>query len=163
MVGATIGGGVGRFSGRFGLIIDALVSVRIVTADGQLLHVSKTSHPDLFWGIRGAGGNFGIITSATYALKKLADNPALDHGNMVNADFIIPAEMSGKYFDILQSFNHSIPAGLAVGSIIMYNDKSDTVCSSITIVAPLSVLYEDFLISMSGSNLGELGIHRLRG
>lgn len=58
----TLGAGIGRYQGVFGLLIDSLVSVRLVTADGRLITVSATSNPDLFWAIRGAGSNFGIST-----------------------------------------------------------------------------------------------------
>jgi FAD/FMN-containing dehydrogenase len=51
--------------GYFGLVLDGLVSARMVTADGRVVEVSETNNSDLFWGIRGAGANFGIITSAT--------------------------------------------------------------------------------------------------
>ncbi|KAK8070917.1 hypothetical protein PG997_011120 [Apiospora hydei] len=66
LIGVTLGGGVGRFTGVHGLLLDALISVRMVTWDGRLITVSKTSYPDLFWAIRGAGANFGAVVSATY-------------------------------------------------------------------------------------------------
>ena len=52
--------------GTFGLILDALVSARVVTATGEVIEVSDTHNEDLFWTIRGAGANFGIITEATF-------------------------------------------------------------------------------------------------
>ena len=63
MMGATLGGGIGRSHGIHGMIIDALVSVRLVTADGQIIEASEKTNSDLFWGIRGAGQNFGIVVS----------------------------------------------------------------------------------------------------
>ena len=66
VLGATLGGGVGPYGGLHGLQIDALCSVRMVMGTGSLIHVSVTSHPDLWWGMRGAGFNFCIVTSATY-------------------------------------------------------------------------------------------------
>ncbi|KAK8108235.1 uncharacterized protein PG998_010248 [Apiospora kogelbergensis] len=71
MIGVTLGGGIGRLDGLQGLVLDALVSARIVLANGTLLEVSKTSNPDLFWGVRGAGQNFGVVTSATYKVQPL--------------------------------------------------------------------------------------------
>ena len=59
VAGLTLGGGMGRLQRRFGYTIDNLLSVDLVTADGEQLHVSETEHPDLFWGMRGAGPNFG--------------------------------------------------------------------------------------------------------
>src|SRR5512140_1926824 len=68
IAGLTLGGGIGFLARKHGLTIDALVSVEIVTADGELLVASKTSHPDLFWAVRGGGGNFGIVTRLQYRL-----------------------------------------------------------------------------------------------
>ena len=66
--GLTLGGGFGRLARRFGLTCDQLTSVDVVTADGQLLEASESVNPDLFWAIRGGGGNFGIATSFEYRL-----------------------------------------------------------------------------------------------
>lgn len=60
--GLTLGGGVGYLVRKYGLTIDQLLAAEIVTADGNLLHVDTNSHPDLFWAIRGGGGNFGVVT-----------------------------------------------------------------------------------------------------
>ncbi len=61
--GLTLGGGLGWMVRKHGCSLDNLLSVDVVTADGQLLKASTTANPDLFWGMRGAGGNFGIVTS----------------------------------------------------------------------------------------------------
>lgn len=68
IAGLTLGGGFGKLGRKYGLSCDNLVSAEIVTADGRLLRTSATEHPDLFWAIRGGGGNFGIVTSFEYRL-----------------------------------------------------------------------------------------------
>jgi FAD/FMN-containing dehydrogenase len=71
IAGLTLGGGFGRLDRRFGLACDNLRSVDIVTADGKLRHASAQEHQDLYWGVRGGGGNFGVVTSFDYQLHPL--------------------------------------------------------------------------------------------
>ena len=69
--GLTTGGGFGRLTRRFGMSIDNLESMDVVTADGQLRHASASENPDLFWGVRGGGGNFGIVTNFEFRLQPM--------------------------------------------------------------------------------------------
>jgi FAD/FMN-containing dehydrogenase len=89
--GITLGGGVGYLVRKHGLTIDDLLAADIVTADGQLLRVDAETHPDLFWAIRGGGGNFGVATRFHYRLH--------DVGTIVGGMLMLPATA-----DVIQSF-----------------------------------------------------------
>jgi FAD/FMN-containing dehydrogenase len=73
IAGLTLGGGIGYLSRGCGLSLDNLVSADVVTADGRMLVASEQENPDLFWAIRGGGGNFGVCTSLEYRLHPIAD------------------------------------------------------------------------------------------
>jgi len=69
--GLTLGGGYGWLARRYGVACDNLVSADLITADGKMLRVSATENPDLFWAIRGGGGNFGVVCSFEYRLHEI--------------------------------------------------------------------------------------------
>jgi FAD/FMN-containing dehydrogenase len=71
VAGLALSGGLGYLRGKYGLTCDNIVGARVVTADGSAIDVSAQSHPDLFWAIRGGGGNFGIVTKFEFALHKV--------------------------------------------------------------------------------------------
>jgi FAD/FMN-containing dehydrogenase len=81
--GLTLGGGVGFFVRKHGLTIDDLLAAELVTADGELLSVDEETHPDLFWAIRGGGGNFGVATRFEYRLHEV--------GTILGGLLILPA------------------------------------------------------------------------
>jgi FAD/FMN-containing dehydrogenase len=78
--GLTLGGGVGFLVRKHGLTIDSLLAAEVVTADGRVLEVDDERHPDLFWAIRGGGGNFGVATRFQYRLREL---PSIVGGMLV--------------------------------------------------------------------------------
>ena len=71
IAGFTTGGGIGWLMRQYGLASDNLVGADVVTADGQFVHASADENPDLFWGLRGGGGNFGVVTSFEFELHQV--------------------------------------------------------------------------------------------
>lgn len=83
LAGITLGGGVGYLSRNFGLTIDDVLGAELVTADGALLQVDAESHPDLFWALRGGGGNFGVVTRIRFRLHEV--------GQVLGGMLVLPA------------------------------------------------------------------------
>jgi FAD/FMN-containing dehydrogenase len=100
MIGATIGAGVGPLKGEYGLIIDSLRSVDIVTATGDVVTASETQHNNLFWAVRGAGANFGIVVSATYEVYDAPNN-----GQVIVGDFFLDPASNISLWELLSSWD----------------------------------------------------------
>jgi len=124
MIGATVGAGVGPYQGLHGLIIDALLSVRMITASGDIVTASEDENEDLFWAVRGAGANFGIITSATY---KVFDAP--NNGLLVQADFIYNSSVNASLWELLQAWDETYPKEMGLTMEATYNHTSNQVRS----------------------------------
>ena len=102
VAGLTLGGGVGRLQRHFGLTIDNLAAVEIVTADGRLVRATATEEPELFWGLRGAGWNFGIATAFEFRLQPFG--PDLHRGVLT-----FPASRVQDIWTIFHAYAPSAP------------------------------------------------------
>jgi len=103
--GLTLGGGMGWLTRKAGLSCDNLVGVEIVTADGQVLHASETQNTDLFWAVRGGGGNFGVVTTFEFALHEV--------GPLVNLALLFwPAAQAAAALRIIRDTIAKLPDGM---------------------------------------------------
>jgi FAD/FMN-containing dehydrogenase len=100
VAGLTLGGGMGRLQRKLGLTIDSLQAVEVVTAEGEHVRASDDENSDLFWGLRGAGANFGIATSFEFRLHEL-DHP-ITHGSVVHP-IERAAELTALYRETLET------------------------------------------------------------
>ena len=118
-----------------GLLSDLLERVEIVTAAGEVLTVSATEHSDLFWALRGAGANFGIVTSATYRAPRF-----INDGQVVNANYLYPASVSESVYEALATFDDSLGEELSLNLAAFYNPEVDQVCDVRWLPCPSSLL-----------------------
>jgi FAD/FMN-containing dehydrogenase len=104
--GYTLGGGLGWLHRTLGLACDRLVSAQVVTADGQIVEASERSHPDLFWALRGGGGNFGVVSAFEF---RLAPIPRVVAGLIFH-----PLEALPDVAALVREFNHDAPDEVCV-------------------------------------------------
>jgi len=109
--GYTLGGGFGRLNRKFGLTIDNLVSAEIVTADGQIRRVSADEDADLFWAIRGGGGNFGVATSFEYQLHPF-------ERNILSGMIVWPIEQADAVIDFYADWYAGLSDDCYVGPVM---------------------------------------------
>jgi FAD/FMN-containing dehydrogenase len=107
VAGLTLGGGIGWLAGVAGLSSDNVVGARVVTTDGRVLQATGSENPELFWAIRGGGGNFGVVTEFEFALHPV--------GPMVHLGlFLFHPEQGGDMFRFAREFVRDLPADCAV-------------------------------------------------
>jgi len=118
VAGLTLGGGLGRLMRKYGLTVDNLVGVDLVTADGERIHASEAENADLFWGLRGAGANFGVATSFEFRLHPL-------EGTIFQGGVAFPLERTHEIAGRVREFlaaHDDVAVSLAFGKL---DDTSD--------------------------------------
>jgi hypothetical protein len=109
--GLTLGGGFGRLARRFGLALDNVRAVDIVTADGRLLHASAEENPDLYWGVRGGGGNFGIVTGFEFGLHPM-------QRQIIGGNLIFPIDRARELLEFYGDYSTNAPDDLYVDAFM---------------------------------------------
>ena len=112
IAGFTLGGGLGYLMGLHGLVVDNLLSVELVTADGDVLDVNEHSQPDLFWALRGGGGNFGVAASFEYRLHELRD--------VTGGILAYPIDAAGEVMRFYRDFTQDAPDALTMHVVLAH-------------------------------------------
>ena len=105
IAGLTLGGGLGWLNGKYGLACDNVLSADVVTADGDLLTANATEHEDLYWALRGGGGNFGVVTTLTYQLHPVS--------TVLAGTLLFPSEQAGAALRFYYEFSSGAPDELS--------------------------------------------------
>ncbi len=111
IAGLTLGGGFGWLTRKYGMTIDNLLSADVVTADGQKVTASDNENPDLFWAIRGGGGNFGVVTQFEFKLYPVGPD-------VLSGLVVYPFAEAKQVLDQYRSFNQSAPEELSVWAVL---------------------------------------------
>ena len=128
--GLTLGGGIGWLMGKYGMTIDNLLSADLVTADGQVLTASSTEYPDLFWGLRGGGGNFGVVTSFEFQLHQV--------GTVLAGKVVYPLAKAREVLSFYRTYTSTVPDELSVYAVL------ETTSSGIPVIA-ITLCYSGLL------------------
>jgi FAD/FMN-containing dehydrogenase len=121
IAGLTLGGGLGWLHGKHGLSCDNLLSADLVTAEGQFLTVSADQHPDLFWGLRGGGGNFGVVTSFEYRVHPV--------GPVLAGMVVHPMSRGKEVLRFYRDFCRSCPDEMVAAGALMTSPDGDPVAA----------------------------------
>jgi FAD/FMN-containing dehydrogenase len=111
VAGLTLGGGFGWLSRKYGMTVDNLVAADVVTADGQQVRATSTDHPDLFWAIRGGGGNFGVVTMFEYQLHAVGPD-------VLSGLLVFPFDQARDVLTHYRDFVQAMPDELAVWAVL---------------------------------------------
>jgi FAD/FMN-containing dehydrogenase len=121
IAGLTLGGGFGWLEGKFGMTVDNLLSADVVLADGRMVHASDQEHPDLFWALRGGGGNFGVVTSFEYRLHPV--------GPMIIGGLVLhPFARAKETLQFFADFLRTAPDELVAAAVLMTGPDGHKAC-----------------------------------
>lgn len=120
-----MGAGLGRLQGLHGFVSDNLLSARLMLPNTTVIEVSQQSEPELFWGLRGAGFNFGFVLNATYRIFDQVPN-----GEHFVADFQFPIHSTRALFQALKEQALQMPAALCIDAAVLWNASLNSVCPS---------------------------------
>jgi FAD/FMN-containing dehydrogenase len=123
IAGLTLGGGFGWLGRSYGMACDNLISADVVLADGSVVTASADEHADLFWGIRGGGGNFGIVTSFEFRLHEV--------GPMLGGLLLFPFDRAKDVLRALRDFNQTTPDALSVFGGLLTSPEGDRLAACI--------------------------------
>ena len=121
VAGLTLGGGVGWLARKYGLTCDNVLSFQLVTVDGEVLRASADEHADLFWALRGGGGNFGVVTSFEYRLHPVS--------RVLGGLIIHPRERATDLLKFYRSFTTSAPDEFAAYAALMHTPEGQPVAA----------------------------------
>ncbi len=157
VAGLTLGGGMGRLQRKLGLTIDSLLAVELVTADGRVVRASEDENPELFWGLRGAGANFGIVTSFEFRLHPL--DGLVTHGTVTHP-IERAEELAACYRELVEDGPDELwtSFGLAAGGdargpvasvSVLHSGSSADADRDLAVLRALDDLFEDSVESKS--------------
>ena len=112
--GLTLGGGFGRVARRFGLALDNVRAVEIVTANGEILRASPEENPDLYWGVRGGGGNFGVVTTFEFGLHPM-------QRQVFGGQIVFPLEQARNVLKFYSEFQGTAPDDVCLDAVLSSN------------------------------------------
>lgn len=132
-MGAALGAGIGPLQGHRGLMLDSLESAQMVIANGSMVTTSRTQNPDLFWAIRGAGFNFGIVTEATFKVFN-----ATFGGHVMEGDMLFPGSANGSFWEVFKSFDDDakLDPKLSLVAALSYSHETNEVRMTIGLCIP---------------------------
>ena len=120
IAGLTLGGGFGWLEGRFGMTVDNLLGAEVVLASGEVVRASADEHPDLFWALRGGGGNFGVVTSFTYRLHEV--------GTIIGGLLLHPFDRAPEVLRFFNGFMKTAPDELVAAAVLMTAPDGNKAC-----------------------------------